>query len=172
MRRIECPPLRALRRSRQRGTTLIEALVTVLVLALAGLAYAALQLRGISANATAVWRSQATVMAGEVADRLRGNPVGVAAGSYNSLTSPGTASACSASAVCTPAQMAATDFARWRTTLAQVLPSGSGAVCLDSTPNDGTSAAPACDGSGSNLVVKVFWNERGSESRFVTVVRP
>ena len=52
-------------RRRQRGTTLLEALITVLVLGLAGLAYAALQVRGVSSNASAAWRSQATVLAAE-----------------------------------------------------------------------------------------------------------
>lgn len=159
-------------RRRQRGTTLLEALITVLVLGLAGLAYAALQVRGVSSNASAAWRSQATVLAAEMADRMRGNPAGVAAGAYNSLTSPGTALACSLSVPCTAAQMATTDFANWRSTLARVLPGGSGVVCLDRSPNDGTIAAPACDASGTQLAVKVFWNERGTESRFVTVVRP
>jgi type IV pilus assembly protein PilV len=160
------------RRAPQRGTTLIEALITVLVIALAGLAYAALQVRGASHNASASWRSQATLMAAELTDRLRGNPVGVAAGSYNNLTTPGTASACTVAAPCTPTQMATTDFARWRTSLGNLLPGGSGVVCLDSSPNDGSSTAPACDGSGAQLAVKVFWSERGTESRFVTVVRP
>jgi type IV pilus assembly protein PilV len=156
----------------QRGTTLIEALITVLVLSLAALAYAALQVRGVSNNASAAWRSQATLMAAELTDRLRGNPVGVAAGAYNNLTTPGSASACSAALPCTPAQMAVTDFARWRTSLGNLLPGGSGVVCLDSSPNDGSSSAPACDGLGAQLAVKVFWSERGTETRFATVVRP
>jgi len=155
-----------------RGTTLIEALITVLVLAVAALAFAALQVRGTSHNASASWRSQATLMAAELTDRLRGNPVGVAAGAYNSLITPGSALACSAAAPCTPAQMATTDFARWRSALTNLLPSGSGVVCLDSSPSDGSSAVPACDGLGTQLVVKVFWTERGTETRFVTAVRP
>ncbi|MCK6423518.1 MAG: type IV pilus modification protein PilV [Burkholderiaceae bacterium] len=159
-------------RPHQRGTTLIEALVTVLVLALASLAYAALQLRGAASSSSAAWRSQATVLAAELGDRLRGNPAGVAAGQYNSLTTVGTASSCSLASPCTPAQVAATDFVNWRAALGRALPGGSGVVCLDSTADDGNAADAACDGLGSQLVVKVFWNERGSESRFVNVVRP
>lgn len=162
----------SIRRTGQRGTTLLEALVTVLVLALAALAYAALQLRSASSSSSASWRSQATTAAVEITDRMRGNPAGVAAGHYSSLVTPGTESACTLSNPCTSAQMAATDFVRWRSLIARVLPGGSGVVCLDSTPNDGTIAAPACDGLGSQLAVKVFWNERGQESRFVSVVRP
>lgn len=161
----------------QRGTTLIEALVTVLVLALASLAYAALQLRGAASGSSAAWRSQATVLAAEMGDRLRGNPAGLAAGAYDNLVTPGSAQACTLASPCTPAQMAGTDFAHWRDTLARVLPNGSGVICRDSTASvedskSDTLAAPGCDGLGSQLVVKVFWNERGSDSRFVNVVRP
>lgn len=163
------------RLTRARGTTLIEALVTVLVLSLAALGYAALQLRGVSSNSSAAWRSQATVLATEMADRLRGNPAGVTAGVYNSLLTPGTALACSTSSSCTPAQMATTDFANWRSTLGRVLPGGSGVVCIDSTVSavdEDSLASPGCDGVGTQLAVKVFWAERGSASRFVNVVRP
>lgn len=156
---------------RQRGTTLLEALITILVLAVAALAYAGLQLRSVSGSATALWRSQANVLASEMADRIRANPVGLAAGQYNSLQSTGTESSCSSASPCTAAQMAATDFVRWRARLQTVLPGGSGVVCLDSSADDGTIAAPACSGTGSQLVIKVFWSERGAESRVVTVLR-
>ena len=52
--------------------------------------------------------------------------------------------------------MATADFARWRTALANALPGGSGVICLDSSPGDGTAAAPACDGPGGQLAIKVF----------------
>lgn len=161
-----------LRRVNLRGTTLIEALVTVLVLGVAALAYANAQLRGAAGNASALWLSKATVLAAEAADRVRANPAGVAAGDYNSLTTPGTASTCSTTSICTPAQMATTDFVLWRRSLTAALPRGSGAICLDSTPDDGATGSVACDGTGSQLVVKVFWAERGTGYRFVSVVRP
>mgnify|MGYP006958843538 CR=1 FL=1 len=56
------------------------------VLAVAALGYAALQLRGLSANSSALWRSKATVLTYEAADRVRANLPGVAAGQYNNLT--------------------------------------------------------------------------------------
>ena len=161
-----------LHRVRLRGTTLIEALVTVLVLGLAALAFAQAQLRGAATNSSALWRSKANVLAGEAADRLRANPAGLAAGHYNSLTTAAADPGCTTSSVCTPAQMATADFARWRTALANALPGGSGVICLDSSPGDGTAAAPACDGPGGQLAIKVFWSERGQASLLVNVVRP
>ena len=154
-----------------RGFALIEVLVSVVILSIAALGYAALQLRGLSTNSSAMWRSKATVLAYEAADRVRANAPGAAAGLYNNLLTPANAAECKVGNVCTTTQMAARDFSEWRTT-AQNLPSGSGVICLDSSPDDGTAAAPACDGSGTQIAIKVFWSERGTPARFVNVVRP
>mgnify|MGYP006992422190 CR=1 FL=1 len=51
-------------------------------------------------------------------------------------------------------------------------PGGSGVVCLDSTPDDGTATEPACDSGGAMFAVKVFWKERGEVARLVLPVRP
>lgn len=155
------------------GLALIEVLVSVVILALAALGYAKLQLSGLSANASAMWRSKATVLAYEAADRVRANLPGVAAGQYDSLVTPSTStSACTLTNVCTTTQMATRDFVQWRDAVLNVLPGGSGVICLDSTAEDGTAASPACDGTGAQIAIKVFWTERGAESRFVNVVRP
>ena len=156
-----------------RGFALVEVLVSVVILAVAALGYARLQLTGLSANASAMWRSKATALAYEAADRLRANLPGVVAGHYNNLVTPSASTtACTLTSVCTPSQMAARDFVQWRATVLNVLPGGAGVVCLDSTADDGTAASPACDGSGTQIAIKVFWTERGTESRFVNVVRP
>lgn len=154
------------------GFALIEVLVSVVILAVAALGYAALQLRGLSANSSAMWRSKATVLAYEAADRVRANIPGATAGQYNNLINPAVTSACTLVNVCSTTQMAARDFSQWRTTVLSALPSGSGVICLDSTADDGTAASPACDGSGAQVAIKVFWSERGVASRFVNVVRP
>ncbi|MBP8270854.1 MAG: type IV pilus modification protein PilV [Sphaerotilus sp.] len=164
-------PLRR-RGFRRSGFALIEVLVTVVILAVAALGYAALQLRGLSTNSSAMWRSKATMLAYEAADRVRANLPGVAAGRYDNLLNPAVTSACTLSNVCSTAQMAARDFAQWRASVLGALPGGSGVICLDSSPDDGTAASPACDGSGSQIAIKVFWSERGAASRFVNVVRP
>jgi type IV pilus assembly protein PilV len=157
---------------RQAGFALMEVLVTVVILAIAALGYAALQLRGLSTNSSAMWRSKATALAYEAADRVRANVPGATAGQYNLLLTPSVAAACTLTNVCTAAQMAARDFSQWRTTVLEALPGGSGVICLDSTADDGTAASPACDGTGSQIAIKVFWSERGTPARFVNVVRP
>ena len=156
----------------QRGVALMEALVAILLLSLCALAYAGLQLRGLSANSSAMWRSKATLLAYEMADRMRANRPAVSGGKYNALSAPQVVSDCGTSSSCTPARMALLDYALWSATLARELPGGSGVVCLDTTPDDGTASASACDGSGTMLAVKVFWSERGTAARLAVAVRP
>lgn len=156
----------------RRGIALMEALIAVLLLSMAALAYAALQMRGLSGNASAMWRSKATLLANEMADRLRANPVGVTDGRYASLSGAAADPGCGSQAACKTSEMASLDYFQWRTSLADGLPKGSGAVCLDSSPDDGDAADAACDGSGTVFAVKVFWSERGQASRLTVAVRP
>lgn len=154
----------------QRGTSLVEALVAVLILSMSALGYAAQQMQGVSSNASALWRSKATQLAYEMSDRLRANQGGVAAGRFNRPVD--LAVSCGTSAPCTPSDMASLDYGQWRTDVSGALPGGIGIVCVTSTPNSGTSTAPDCDGVGTTFAIKVFWTEKTTESLFGTVVRP
>ena len=166
------PARRAPHRRRLRGLALMEALVAVVLLSACALAYAALQMRGLAAGHSAMWRSKATLLAYEMADRMRANRAAVASGQYNSLTAPQGSGACGSTSACTPAAMAQLDYAQWSATLGRELPGGSGVVCLDASPDDGSTASPGCSGSGSMLAVKVFWSERGQVARLAVAVRP
>ncbi len=164
--------MHALSNKRLRGIALMEALIAIVLLSVGALGYAALQMKGLSASSSAMWRSKAGILAYEMADRMRANRAGVVAGSYNALGAPQVVTDCGAAADCTPARMAQLDHAQWNATLANDLPGGTGVVCLDATPDDGTADATACDGAGSMLAVKVFWTERGVASRLSLAVRP
>ena len=156
----------------RRGIALMEALIAIVLLSVGALGYAALQMKGLSASSSAMWRSKAGILAYEMADRMRANRTGLVAGSYNALGAPQVVADCGAAADCSPARMAQLDHAQWNTTLANDLPRGSGVVCLDATPDDGRADATACDGGGSMLAIKIFWTERGVASRLVLAVRP
>ncbi|MBL0148694.1 MAG: type IV pilus modification protein PilV [Ideonella sp.] len=166
-------PPRTAPRQRQTGVTLMEALIAVVLLSMCALAYASLQLRGLSSNASAMWRSKAVMLAYEMSDRLRTNAAGLALGSYNNLVgTPAAVNDCGSASACAPARMAQFDHFQWNVAVGRDLPSGLGSVCLDSTPDDGTLADAACDGLGTTFAVKVFWQERDVESRLVVAVRP
>jgi type IV pilus assembly protein PilV len=142
------------------GFTLIEVLVSVVILAGGLLGLAALQTTTLRNNQSAYFRTLATQLAYDMSDRMRSNMAGI--GSYNNGAA--TNNDCEAN-VCTPAQMAGFDLNRWNTALGE-LPSGTGIVCIDSTPDapGATPAAIACDGLGSDYAIKIWWDDSRSGS--------
>lgn len=115
-RKTTRPPL-----GRPAGFTLLEVLVSIVILAIGLLGVAGLQARSIRNNQSAYLRSQATLLAYDVIDRMRVNTILARAGSYSvAFGSSGSGSG-----------MAGIDITEWKTTLGAVLPSGDGSVTVD-----------------------------------------
>jgi type IV pilus assembly protein PilV len=148
---------------RQGGFTLAEVLVTLVIFAFGMLGVAGLQISSLGSMDSAQFRSVAAMKASELAERIRANPgagyPGVTPADHQCHVAH-YASRNEPPADCSSPQLAADDMMDWGQELAARLPQGSGTVCIDSTPEDGTPAAPACDGSGSVLAIKVWWTER------------
>jgi len=68
------------------GFTLIEILVTIVIVSIGLLGLAGLQINGLRANISSEARSKATLLADDIAERMRANPLGVTAGAYNNIT--------------------------------------------------------------------------------------
>jgi type IV pilus assembly protein PilV len=168
------------RRGGLRGFFLVEVLVSIVIISIGLLGLALLHAVAVAKGNSSLLRSKATELGYAMADRIRVNLIASNAGAYVSMT-PGsglTDPGC-ISVNCTPAQLAVSDYVEWSAEVASSLPQGAGVVCIDSTPDDGTPAAPACDGNGSVLVVKVFWSEKAAQGQstpqvfvFSTPVRP
>lgn len=62
------------RKNRQQGFTLMEVLVTVIIMAIGLLGVAGLQLAGMRSNHSAFLRTQATIAAYDLIDRMRADP--------------------------------------------------------------------------------------------------
>jgi type IV pilus assembly protein PilV len=152
----------------QGGFTLLEILVAIVVLSIGLLGLASLQAVGLRTNQSAYLRSQATLLAEDMADRMRANNVAVQANAYD-LPVANLSANCRTAAGCSANEMAQNDYAEWTATLAGVFPNGEGVVCIDSTPNDGAGAGnPACDGTAvvaNNPVytIKVWWDDYDRE---------
>lgn len=160
--------------NRQRGSSLIEVLVSMLVLGTGILGISAMQLSTLKNNQNSYMRTQAVFHSQDIVERMLSNLGGVEAGNYNDPDPVFTVN-CTTSAGCTAAQMAANDVAVWEASVESGLPSGSATVCLDSTSDDGTTALPACDGLGSSYTVKIWWDDDrdGTASqRYVMTFQP
>jgi type IV pilus assembly protein PilV len=171
------------------GFTLLEALVALVIFSIGLLGLAGLQILSLQLTGDSMLRTIAAVQANDMIDRMRANtpattlgvaspynnPAGTASANPNCLGMNGSGGAVNAS--CTPTQMAGEDFYEWYANIAGApatgwhpvivgtLPQGAGVVCIDSTPEDGTPAAPACDGvvavPGKPIyAIKLWWVER------------
>lgn len=122
-------PARGITRD-QRGFTLIEVLITVVVLAIGLLGLAGLQLNGLRFTHSAYQTSQATIAAYDIIDRMRVNRNAAESGAYDIDfgSAPGGANCTGSGADCTTAQLAAADLIEWKEAIAANLPAGDGAV--------------------------------------------
>ncbi len=115
---------------RQRGFTLLEVLIAVMLLAVGLLGLAGLQAVSLRNNHSAYLRSQATMLTYEVIDGMRTNRSAAQAGNYDIAI--GTAASASPpdcmAIVCTGSEMATDEIADWKQSLASLMPSGDGAV--------------------------------------------
>lgn len=104
---------------KQGGFTLIEVLVTVVVLAIGLLGLAGLQATALSFNSTAYQRSQATNLAYDIIDRMRANATAARNGQYDvnfGFANPGAGT------------LAQRDLGEWRQAMINTLPSGTGSI--------------------------------------------
>lgn len=139
-------------RLRQRGFTMVEVLVALVVLAIGLLGIAALYLNSLQSGRTAIYRTQAVNLAADLADRIRMNRT--AQGAYATLFADAEVevATCYTTGGCIDTDLAATDLARWKATLAQMLPNGQGQVVV--TP-------PVGAGEPASYVITVQWVEAG-----------
>ncbi len=136
------------------GFTLIEFLITLVIVSFALLGIAALIGNGLKYNQSAGFRSQAVILSGDIIDRMRANRT-TAEGAN---PSPYTLGISTATPTC-DASIANCDLQIWRSELANALPSGTGSVALDAATG--------------KVTVVVRWDdsrvERGSSTQTVTV---
>lgn len=132
----------------QRGFSIVEAMVALLVLSVGMLGIAGLYVTTLRASGSALFRSQAVNFAADMADRIRANPT--AREAYEGAAADNN---CAEGATCAPAALAADDVFRWQDQLATTL------------PDDGDVATPqgtvAVDGAGTlrTYTITVSWSE-------------
>jgi len=124
-----------------RGFALIEALVTAFVLALGLMGLAALQMTGTRSIHSAEKRSQASMLADEIIERMRANRTVARNGGYD-IGLDATPRACD-QAVCPSTPLESSDLCQWKKHLRCSLPSGDGAI----------------GSSGNSVTVTIRWDD-------------
>ncbi|RJG03966.1 type IV pilus modification protein PilV [Noviherbaspirillum sedimenti] len=108
---------------RQKGFTLIEVLIAMLVLAIGLLGLAGLMATSMRNNHSAYHRTQAVWLANDMIDRMRANRAVALSGTNNYVIAIGLATSASAG-------MAGTDVNSWKTLLGRTLPAGDGSIAV------------------------------------------
>ncbi|MCK5918508.1 MAG: type IV pilus modification protein PilV [Cocleimonas sp.] len=157
-----------------KGFSLLEILITVLIISISLLSIGVLQLKTHQHNNNANFQTHATVLAHDMMERMRSNPIGIKNNNYH-LPTATQHSGCNTMAGCSSLELAQNDMYEWGGNGAQAinkkLPIGTAIVCRDSTPNDGVIGAVACDNIGSIYAVKIWWNGVDAVTqRFITTV--
>jgi type IV pilus assembly protein PilV len=130
--------------SRQRGVTLIEVLIAMLILAVGLLGMASLQVRAVSDTSNSSFRSIAIFYVNDMADRIRANPVGEQGNLYNDASGGSEKDNCLKVAGCNSSDMAAHDKWEWLENVGDALPAGAGTITK----------------TGNVYTVTVSWNSR------------
>lgn len=138
----------------QLGVGLIEILISLLMIAIGVLGLTTLQVNGLKNNRSSYYRTQATVLAYDIIDRMRANTTQASNGAYIIATGAASGSICTAS--CTPAQIATTDILEWKANMGSDLPSGDGAIAT--TP-----------GTTNGYTISIQWTNHNSSATTLDV---
>lgn len=154
--------------NRSKGFSLVEVLVALLVLSIGLLGLAMLQVQGMKYNTNSYQRTQATLLAYDIIDRIRANKVGADAGSYCLNVTASATAPCETNAVvavndcgtttggCTSyAELAKYDISQWYRLQAKYLPTSS-------TPSK-IKRVPVVTAGGKNIFqyqIIINWVER------------
>lgn len=134
--------LRTRNARRPSGASLIEVLVSILILSFGMLAMAGLHASSLRYGKMAQFKSVATQLAYDLSDRMRANAGGATAGDYNFAqaytpdSSEVTVPSCAMPGSCTPEELAAIDMAQARNTARVSLPGGALVVTQDAAASN------------------------------------
>lgn len=147
-------PIVSVQSSKQRGFTLIEILVALIIMSIGLLGMASLQLNGMRSNQGAYLRTQASILAYDIADRMRANATQAKAGDYDGfdtdvaeIADPG---CLDDAAGCDAANLSTTDLFEW----ARRVEGSAGSIAL--LPE---ARGVITRGAGNKFTVEISWQE-------------
>ncbi len=140
----------------EHGFSMIEVLVTLLIISLALLGTAGLQAYSMRLNQGGQFRSLAVFLAADLSERMEANRASALAGDYvvastvgaNFLAAAAAVSTACVTTACSAAELAAYDLSQWQNAVAASLPQSSWSV------------AQTVSGSQSTYTVTINWVDR------------
>ena len=158
MNRMNVNQLRNSRR--QAGFSMIEVLVTLLIISLALLGTAGLQMYSMRLNQGGQFRTQAVFLVADLAERIEANKPGAVAGNYLTATSsvPVAVSTACVDDPCVPLALAGFDLSQWQNAIAATLPQSSWTVAHDGPINPIT------------YTITIGWVDRQDDATYAATV--
>lgn len=136
----------------QRGFSMIEVLVTLVILAMAMLGSAGLQAYAMKTGQGGQFRNQAAFLVADMVERMEANKTkSVSASGYASALSSSVD--CSSNS-CSPDDLAAYDVTQWKAAILAVLPEGTGTVTQTAA------------GNPSTYTVTINWVDRKTNAQY------
>jgi type IV pilus assembly protein PilV len=159
------------------GFTLIEVLVSIVILSIGLLGIAKLMMFSSRSNDSAYLRSQATELAYEILDNMRANRTEAISNlSYNTpatavpTTATPPATLCLGAVTCNSTQQAAFDVYEWKLRLNNA--SNPGGPTIGALPTGTGSVLTTNVGSQTTVVIVVSWNDTVAQSTFGEAAAP
>ncbi len=146
------PPSTAPAKKPISGFSLVEVLIALVILSVGMLGIAGLYVHSMKAGRTSLFRHHAVTLAGDVADRIRANPL---AGPVYGLA--GANNNCVAGGIdCSATQMAGNDIFLWDQQATDTLPNGTVTVVYDNGVSPPTyEITIAWDEPGENMTYRI-----------------
>lgn len=142
----------------QRGVTIVEGLVALVILSVGMLGIASLYVASLKTGRTALVRTNAVNLVNDMLDSIRSNGLARTAYRLDAGTAVSVVSGCVDGTACNRTQLASTDLANWRAAIAETLPDGAGTVTVE--PDDAVANTPDV------YTVEVTWQEAGEDNRY------
>jgi len=124
---------------KQSGFSMLEVLVSLLIIMIGALGMAGIQMLSISNTEIARYQSLAALLASSMAAEIQGNqkywgtaPTGISV--TGGAVSGGPSASSSCGSACTASQVAGNTLQTWATSIANVLPTANGSISCSNTP--------------------------------------
>lgn len=139
--------------STQRGFSMIEVLVTLVIIATALLGTAGLQLQAMKLGKSSDFRTQAVFLAQDIAERMEGNEIAAVVGSYAVAATSAVSVAVQDCAVnpCSSSELSGWDISVWE-----------GAIVASGLPSASWQVEALVTGNPSTYRIRINWVDRSS----------